>query len=131
VTDPVDLDRLYRHRFSEADAARKLAVWAAIVGFLARWIPRDGAVIDIACDEGYFIHNVVAAERWATDIRDITSLGEGIRFVNVDGLDLANAVPGGHFDVAFMRTTSSTCRRRTPWSPRCGRSTGSSSPAGA
>lgn len=100
---PGDLDQLYRHRFSEADARRKLAVWAEIVAFLARWIPRDAAVLDIACDEGYFIRNVTARERWATDIRDVgAALGAGIRFVQVDGLELASAVPERHFDVAFM-----------------------------
>jgi len=103
VSEPGDLDRLYRHRFSEDDAARKLAVWAEIVAFLARWIPRDAAVLDIACDEGYFIRNVSAPERWATDIRDVGgALGKGIRFVQVDGLALASAVPERHFDVAFM-----------------------------
>lgn len=103
MSEPGDLDRLYRHRFSEDDAARKLAVWAEIVAFLARWIPRDAAVLDIACDEGYFIRNVSASERWATDIRDVGgALGSGIRFVQVDGLALASAVPERHFDVAFM-----------------------------
>jgi SAM-dependent methyltransferase len=103
VTGPVDLDRLYRHRFGADDAQRKLAVWSSIVGFLGRWIPPDAAVVDVACDEGYFIRNVVAAERWATDIRDVgPALGEGIRFVQVDGLALASKLPGQHFDVAFL-----------------------------
>ena len=98
-----DLDRLYRHRFSREDATRKLAVWAEIVRFLARWIPPESAVLDIACDEGYFIRNVRAAERWATDIREVGgALGDGVRFVRVDGLELATALPGRHFDVAFM-----------------------------
>ena len=102
MTGSFDLDRLYQHRFSGADAARKMAVWAEIVAYLGRWIARDAAVLDIACDEGYFIRNVVAGERWATDIRDIDALGEGIRFVRVDGLELSTAVPERHFDVAFM-----------------------------
>jgi SAM-dependent methyltransferase len=60
-------------------------------------------VLDVACDEGYFIRNVAAPERWATDIRDVgAALGDGIKFVQVDGLQLTSAVPEGHFDVAFM-----------------------------
>ena len=103
MSDQGDLDQLYRHRFSEAEARRKLAVWAEIVVFLSRWISRDATVLDIACDEGYFIRNVRGAERWATDIRDVSpALGDDIHFVQVNGLDLATAVPERHFDVAFM-----------------------------
>lgn len=103
MTQPEDLEQLYRHRFSADDAARKLAIWAEITRFLARWIPPTATVLDLACDEGYFIRTVVAAERWATDIRDVgASLGDGIHFVQVDGLELASAVPGSHFDAVFM-----------------------------
>lgn len=103
MTQAGDLDHLYRHRFSEGDAARKLEVWSEIVGYLSRWIPADARVLDIACDEGYFIRNVKATERWATDLRDVGhAMGGGIQFVQVDGLDLASAVPGSYFDVAFM-----------------------------
>ena len=98
-----DLDALYRHRFNGDDVTRKMAIWREIAGFLERWISRDAAVLDIACDEGYFIRNVRAAERWATDIRDVgAGLGADIHFVQVDGLALSSAVPGNHFDVAFM-----------------------------
>jgi SAM-dependent methyltransferase len=103
VSEPGHLDDLYRHRFTEEDARRKMAVWAEIVRFLRRWIPAEAAVLDIACDEGYFIRNVTARERWATDIRDVgMALGAGIRFVPVDGLALSASLPAGHFDVAFM-----------------------------
>ena len=98
-----DGDRLYGRRFSEQDAAGKMAVWAEIVAFLSRWIPRDAAVLDIASDCGYFIRNVRARERWATDIRDVGAvLGAGIQFVQVDALELVTGVPEAHFDVAFM-----------------------------
>lgn len=103
MTKPKDLEQLYRHRFSAAEGARKLAIWAEITRFLARWIPPSAAVLDLACDEGYFIRNVVATERWATDIRDVgTALGDGIQFVQINGLKLASAVPARHFDVVFM-----------------------------
>ena len=36
-----------------------------------RWIDPDEAVLDIACDRGYFVRWVQARERWATDIRDM------------------------------------------------------------
>ena len=103
MSDQGDLDQLYRHRFSEAEARRKLAVWAEIVAFLGPWLPPGSVVLDIACDEGYFIRNVQGAERWATDIRDVSAaLGDDVHFVQVNGLDLASAVPERNFDVAFM-----------------------------
>ena len=71
MSEAEDLDALYRHRFNGDDVTRKMAIWREIAGFLERWISCDAAVLDIACDEGYFIRNVRAAERWATDIRDV------------------------------------------------------------
>ncbi len=74
-----------------------------IVAFLARGIPADGAVLDVACDRGYFIRNVHARERWATNIRAVGgAFDASVRFVQVDGLALSTAVPGAHFDVVFM-----------------------------
>jgi len=98
-----DLDRVYAHRFGRREAAAKDAMWAEVVHYLARWIPANSAVIDIACDEGYFIRHVAANERWATDLRDVrAALGDDIRFVQADGRVLSTAVPADHFDVAFM-----------------------------
>jgi SAM-dependent methyltransferase len=102
VTTEADLDRIYDHRFGES-AAAKDGVWREIVAYLQRWIPGDARVLDVACDRGYFIRHVEAAERWATDIRDVsTGLGEDVHFVRVDGLALSSAVPTGHFDVVFV-----------------------------
>ncbi len=98
-----DLDGVYRVRFGEGEAAGKLELWAPIVGFLSRWIPADGAVLDVACDRGYFIRNVVARERWATDLRDLgASFDASIRFIQADGLELSSLLPNSYFDVAFM-----------------------------
>ncbi|MCI0584769.1 MAG: class I SAM-dependent methyltransferase [Chloroflexi bacterium] len=103
MTDPVDLEALYQVRFDGDAPSRKLRIWHEIVAFLEPWIPPDGAIIDIACDEGYFIRNVTGRERWATDLRDVGDLADhGVRFVRVDGLELTSAVPVGYFDVAFM-----------------------------
>ncbi|HET7027301.1 MAG TPA: methyltransferase domain-containing protein [Candidatus Limnocylindrales bacterium] len=97
------LDQVYATRFA-ADAHReKDRLWREVVPFLARWIPRDAAVIDVACDRGYFIRHVEARERWATDIRDLAAeVGQGITFVQSDGLALAERVPLNHFDVVFI-----------------------------
>jgi SAM-dependent methyltransferase len=98
-----DLERVYRTRFDEGEAGGKLELWTPIVQYLARWIPPDGAVADIACDRGYFIRNVTARERWATDIRDLSAAFDAsVRFVCIDGLELSTALPADHFDVVFM-----------------------------
>jgi SAM-dependent methyltransferase len=98
-----DLDSVYRIRFGEGEAAGKLELWVPIVDFLSRWIPPDGAVLDVACDRGYFIRNVNARERWATDIRDLGgAFDASVHFVQVDGLELSRALPVDHFDAVFM-----------------------------
>jgi SAM-dependent methyltransferase len=97
------LDDVYAERFPDAEVAKRDALWKENVRFLRRWIRRDSAVLDIACDRGHFIGNVEARERWATDLRDMRAqVGEGIRFVQADGLSLLEHLPRDHFGVIFM-----------------------------
>ncbi|OGO52998.1 MAG: hypothetical protein A2Z32_02490 [Chloroflexi bacterium RBG_16_69_14] len=97
------LPELYEARFDEREVSAKDAVWREIVRFLGRYIDAGAPVLDLACDRGHFIRWVVASERWATDIRDVsTSLPPDVRFVEVSGLDLAALVPAGYFGTVFM-----------------------------
>ena len=97
------LDDVYSERFSDAEVARRDALWRENVHDLRRWIPRDAAVLDVACDRGHFIRSVDARERWATDLRDMrAAVGDGVRFVQSDGLLLLEHLPRDHFDVVFM-----------------------------
>ena len=95
---------VYDLRFGEQERSAKEAVWREIGRFLQRrYIPEGSRVIDIATDRGYFIRNITAAERWATDLRDTSAnMPDGVRFVQSDGLALADAVPNDYFDVVFM-----------------------------
>jgi SAM-dependent methyltransferase len=103
VTPARDLDRVYVTRFDAADSRRKMAIWAEIAAFLQRWIPPDAVVLDIACDEGFFIRNANAGERWATDLRDMREvLPAEVRFVQADGLSIDTVLPLEYFDVVFM-----------------------------
>jgi 2-polyprenyl-3-methyl-5-hydroxy-6-metoxy-1,4-benzoquinol methylase len=78
-------------------------VWIPLARYLQRYVPRDGAVLDIATDRGHFIRNISAAERWATDVRDASAhIPDPIRFVQSPGLELAEALPNGHFDAIVM-----------------------------
>src|ERR1035437_2425550 len=98
-----DLDQVYRDRFPEAAQVTKDRIWPEIVRYLARWIEPASPVLDIACDRGYFIRNVRATERWATDMRDLgASFPSDISFVQANGLDLAAVLPANTFGTVFM-----------------------------
>ena len=100
---PIVLKEVYKHRFSLEDQAGKEAIWRELGRFLQRFIKADARVVDIACDLGYFIRNIRAAERWATDIRDVSAaLPKDVRFVPASGLDLAEVLPNNYFDIAFF-----------------------------
>jgi ubiquinone/menaquinone biosynthesis C-methylase UbiE len=100
---PIVLKDVYDLRFDEADMAAKDAIWRELGTFLQRYIRPDARVVDIACDVGYFIRNIHAGERWATDIRDVgSSLPRDVRFVHASGLDLADVMPNDYFDIAFF-----------------------------
>jgi hypothetical protein len=97
------LKEVYEHRFDVADQAAKEAIWGELGRFFQRYIKPGARVVDIACDLGYFIRNVDAAERWATDIRDVGgSLPKDVHFVRASGLDLAGVMPNDYFDLAFF-----------------------------
>jgi hypothetical protein len=100
---PIILKEVYEQRFSREDQAGKEAIWRELGHYLQRYIDPGASVVDIACDLGYFIRNIRAADRWATDIRDMAdSLPKDVHFVRASGLDLANVMPNNHFDLAFF-----------------------------
>jgi SAM-dependent methyltransferase len=100
---PIVLKEVYEQRFDAADQARKDAIWRELGAFLQRYVPAEGRIVDIACDRGYFIRNVRAAQRWATDIRDVgAALPSDVRFIRASGLDLADVLPNASFDLAFF-----------------------------
>jgi SAM-dependent methyltransferase len=97
------LKEVYEHRFDAGDQATKEAIWGELGRFFQQYIKPGARVVDIACDLGYFIRNVGAAERWATDIRDVGgSLPKDVHFVRASGLDLASVMPNDYFDLAFF-----------------------------
>jgi SAM-dependent methyltransferase len=100
---PILLKEVYEQRFSREDQVGKEAIWRELGRFLQRYIKPGASVVDIACDLGYFIRNIQAADRWATDIRDVgASLPKEVHFVRASGLDLADVLPNSHFDLAFF-----------------------------
>ena len=106
IQPPIEsLKEIYTRRFTESDAADKDLIWREIAPFLQNYIPipRDGEVLDIACDRGDFIRNVVARGRWATDLREVSGhLPADVRFIQANGIELDKVLPSSHFDVVFM-----------------------------
>jgi SAM-dependent methyltransferase len=103
VPPPIVLKEVYDLRFDDKDRAAKDAIWRELGKFFQRYVKPGARVIDIACDAGYFIRNIKARERWATDIRPVESaLGDDVHFVRASGLDLADVVPNEYFDLAFF-----------------------------
>src|SRR5713101_1473318 len=103
---PIVLKEVYEHRFDEADQAHKETIWQELGRFLQRFIVPGARVVDIACDLGYFIRNIRAADRGATDIRGMeASLPTDVHFVRANGLDLADVIPNDHFHLAFFSTS--------------------------
>jgi SAM-dependent methyltransferase len=97
------LKEVYEQRFDEADQAAKEAIWRELGRFLQRFIVPNACVVDIACDLGYFIRNIKAKDRWATDIRNVEgALPKDVHFVRASGLELADVMPNNHFDLAFF-----------------------------
>jgi len=97
------LDAVYGHRFDDADEAAKQALWQEVTRYLQRFVDPGSVVLDLACDRGHFIRCIRAREKWATDLRDVSAyLGDDVRFMQGDGLALADLLPNGHFDVVFM-----------------------------
>ena len=97
-----DLDGVYSARFSDADHRAKMRLWREIVAAIAGIVPLEAPVLDLACDRGYFIANVRAGERWASDIRDVDAdLPGEVRFVQASGLSIDAEVPSDHFATVF------------------------------
>jgi SAM-dependent methyltransferase len=98
------MPELYDQRFGDEDRRRKEAIWLEIGAFLQlRYIPRTSRVLDIAADRGYFIHSIEADERWASDVRDTSAdMPDDVRFLQADGLALAEVAPTDYFDIVFM-----------------------------
>lgn len=101
--DSAGTEAIYEQRFGRADSIHKDEVWVEICRYLGRFIPPDSRVLDIACADGHFIRHVRAAERWASDVRNVADrLPMDIHFIQASGLELGALLPEGWFDVVFM-----------------------------
>jgi ubiquinone/menaquinone biosynthesis C-methylase UbiE len=98
------LESLYRHRFSDLDAARKKATWAVLCrDFFQRWVRETDTVVDIGCGMGEFIGHIKAARKLGVDANpeNRDRLPAGVTFVHASATDLG-VMPDATADVAFM-----------------------------
>lgn len=78
-------------------------MWAEITHYLQRFIDANSRVLEIACDQGAFIRQIKARDRWASDLRDMRAwLPETVNFVQSSGLSLDQHLDTDPFDAIFM-----------------------------
>jgi SAM-dependent methyltransferase len=67
-SEPGHLRRLYQARFQAKHAYRRL-VWSVLCEqFFQKWVPVDGAVLDLGCGCGEFINQIKAARKYGMDL---------------------------------------------------------------
>lgn len=83
---PTELQRIYQQRF-DAQVAYRNAVWRVLTGsFFQRWVPAEGAVLDLGCGYGEFINNVRVGRKYAMDLNPNAArhLTGGVQFFEQD-----------------------------------------------
>jgi SAM-dependent methyltransferase len=65
----LNIDSLYRYRFSDTDVAAKDAIWQVLCAdFFQRYIRKTDTLLEIACGYGEFIRHINARRKIAIDI---------------------------------------------------------------
>jgi len=98
-----DLAALYRARFSEADRARKDAIWKVLCeDFFQRYVPPGSTVLDIASGYGEFVRHIRADRKIAIDLNPeaMDFLPEGAEF-HLRSADDLSCLETDSVDVCF------------------------------
>lgn len=98
-----DLQKLYRIRFSDADRAKKDAIWRVLVeDFFQKYVAPTDTVLDIACGYGEFTRHIRAGRKIAVDLNPDAArfLPAGAEFHLASAEDLS-AIATGSVDVCF------------------------------
>jgi SAM-dependent methyltransferase len=109
------VERIYRNRFPSEVLARRAATWKVLCdSWFSHYVPRDGAVLEVAAGYCEFINNIRALERVAVDLNPETRdhADPGVVVHQIAAERLGDVVPPGHFDVAFMSNILEPCRTR-------------------
>jgi len=103
----VNVEQLYRDRFSDAERSAKALVWRVLCDeFFSRFVNADDTVLDIACGYGEFINAIHARQRIAMDVnREAGSfLDRDVIFFNQSCENL-DCIADGSVDVVFESNT--------------------------
>jgi SAM-dependent methyltransferase len=66
---PMEIEKLYRNRFEEAELPHKLAIWRVLCErFFSRYVSPSDVVVDIGAGYCEFINNIRAARKVAVDL---------------------------------------------------------------
>lgn len=66
---PAAATELYDTRFSAAERRAKDALWQVLCAdFFQRWVPEDGALIDLGAGFCEFVNHIRCRERWAVEM---------------------------------------------------------------
>lgn len=99
-----DIQRLYRHRFGDAETSRRNALWRVLCDdVFSRYVRPADSVLDLAAGRCEFINNIRCATRIAVDWNPDTSrfAADGVRVVRALSTDLA-AIADASVDVVFI-----------------------------
>jgi SAM-dependent methyltransferase len=99
-----ELERIYSHRFTEADRARKARVCRIICeDFLARYVPREGTVLDIGAGYCEFVNHIAARRRIAVDLNPDTvrAAAPGVEVLSIPLEGLGDALEPSSVDLVF------------------------------
>jgi SAM-dependent methyltransferase len=94
---------LYRQRFSAHELQKQRAFWVPICRFLQRWIPEDGATLDLGAGYCHFINGIRSGKKLALDINDENLrayAAENVQCIVSTGADLS-MIPTASVDAVF------------------------------
>jgi SAM-dependent methyltransferase len=101
-TTPNELARVYANRF-DADRDYRAKVWRVLAAsFFQRWIPENGAVLDLGCGYGEFINTIKAKAKFGMDLNPTSRehLSPEVKLLAQD-CSAPWALPAEQLDVVF------------------------------
>jgi ubiquinone/menaquinone biosynthesis C-methylase UbiE len=88
-----DLSSIYKSRFSNTGLEKRNRVWKILCDeFFQRHIPKESAVLDLACGYGEFINHIAAARKYGIDLNPDAPafLAPDVRFMLTPAYDLSH-----------------------------------------
>ena len=100
----MELEKLYRHRFDDAELPNKLAIWKVLCeDFFSKFVGDSDTVLDVGAGYCEFINNIRCGRRIAVDLnpRVRQFAASGVEVINESCMDLTSLADESA-DVVFM-----------------------------